>query len=81
MVWATTTVGTRNVGTFIGRSRADGNRARCSRRARGQTSPGAATVADRPYFIAYSRLSSPTGALIGMLYVGVPLDAMRPDQP
>jgi Cache 3/Cache 2 fusion domain len=42
----------------------------------GQTYPGAATVADRPYFAAYSGLSSPTGELIGMLYVGVPLDSV-----
>jgi hypothetical protein len=42
----------------------------------GPTNPGAAAVSDRPYFIAYSGLSSPTGELIGMLYVGVPLDPM-----
>ena len=34
------------------------------------------TVADRPYFTAYSGPHSPTGELIGMLYVGIPLDPM-----
>ena len=42
----------------------------------GQVYTGAATVADRPYFTAYAGLHSPAGDLIGMLYVGLPLDAM-----
>jgi methyl-accepting chemotaxis protein len=36
----------------------------------------AATVADRPYSTVCAGLPSPTGELIGMLYVGIPLDPM-----
>jgi hypothetical protein len=42
----------------------------------GQTYTGEATVADRPYFTAYEGLHSSTGELVGMLYVGMPLDAL-----
>src|SRR5688572_5094372 len=42
----------------------------------GQTHTGEATVADRPYFTAYEGLHSSTGGLVGMLYVGMPLDAL-----
>ncbi|WP_308196141.1 Cache 3/Cache 2 fusion domain-containing protein [Blastococcus sp. KM273129] len=42
----------------------------------GQTYTGAATVAERPYFTAYTGLHDDGGALIGMLYVGLPLDAL-----
>jgi hypothetical protein len=69
--------GKSDVGTFVTRSNANGSPSPVLTPVHaGQTYPGAATVADRPYFAACSRLSSPTGALIGMLYVGVPLDAM-----
>ena len=81
MVRAATTVvtpaGKRNVGTYIARTDGDGtpNPVLAAVHA-GQTYTGAATVADRPYFTAYSGLRSPTGELIGMLYVGIPLDSM-----
>ncbi|SNR60631.1 Cache 3/Cache 2 fusion domain-containing protein [Blastococcus mobilis] len=81
MVRAATTVvtpaGRRNVGTYIARTDADGtaNPVLAAVHA-GQTYTGAATVAERPYFTAYSGLTSATGELIGMLYVGIPLDSM-----
>ena len=69
--------GKRDVGTFITPSNANGSPSPVLAAVHaGQTYTGAATVADRPYFTAYSGLSSSTGALIGMLYVGVPLDPM-----
>ncbi|WP_347058847.1 Cache 3/Cache 2 fusion domain-containing protein [Blastococcus sp. HT6-30] len=42
----------------------------------GDVYTGAATVADRPYFTAYAGLHDEAGVLIGMLYVGLPMDAM-----
>ena len=42
----------------------------------GEIYTGSATVADRPYFTAYAGVHSPGGDLIGMLYVGLPLDEM-----
>jgi methyl-accepting chemotaxis protein len=33
-------------------------------------------VAGSPYFTAYAGLHSSAGQVIGMLYVGLPLDAM-----
>ena len=35
-----------------------------------------ATVAGKPYVTAYAGVQSPTGELIGMLYVGLPIDAL-----
>ena len=81
MVRATTTVlnpaGRRNVGTYIARRNADGtpNPVLAAVLA-GEVYTGAATVADRQYFTAYAGLHDDTGALIGVLYVGLPLDAM-----
>ena len=72
-----TPAGRRNVGTFIARTNPDGtpNPVLAAVHA-GQVYTGAATVADRPYFTAYVGLSSPDGNLIGMLYVGLPIDAL-----
>jgi hypothetical protein len=81
MVRAATTVlnpaGRRNVGTYILRTNADGtpNPVLAAVLA-GNVYTGAATVADRPYFTAYAGLHDETGGLIGMLYVGLPLDTM-----
>ncbi|WP_241038071.1 Cache 3/Cache 2 fusion domain-containing protein [Blastococcus litoris] len=72
-----TPAGKRNVGTYIARTNADGtaNPVLAAVHA-GQTYTGAATVADRPYFTAYAGLRSSAGELIGMLYVGIPLDSL-----
>ncbi|RZU33936.1 Cache 3/Cache 2 fusion domain-containing protein [Blastococcus saxobsidens] len=81
MVRAATTVlnpaGRRNVGTYIARTNADGtpNPVLAAVLA-GEVYTGAATVADRQYFTAYTGLHDDTGALIGVLYVGLPLDTM-----
>ena len=81
MVRAATSVvtpaGRRNIGTYIPRTNPDGgaNPVLAAVHA-GAVYTGAATVADRPYFTAYAGLHSPAGELIGMLYVGLPLDAM-----
>jgi hypothetical protein len=81
MVRAATTVvtpaGRRNIGTYIARTNPDGtaNPVLAAVLA-GNTYTGAATVADRPYFTAYAGVRSSRGELIGMLYVGIPLDAM-----
>ncbi|TFV62085.1 UNVERIFIED_ORG: chemotaxis protein [Bacillus sp. AZ43] len=81
MVRAATTVitpeGRRNVGTYLARTGPDGtpNPVLAAVHA-GETYTGAATVADRPFFTAYAGLRSADGSLIGMLYVGIPLDAM-----
>lgn len=81
MVRAATSVvtpaGRRNIGTYIPRTNPDGtpNPVLAAVHS-GQVYTGAATVADRPYFTAYAGLHSPAGDLIGMLYVGLPLDAM-----
>lgn len=80
MVRAATTVvtpaGRRNIGTYIPRTNPDGtpNPVLATVHA-GQVYTGAATVADRPYFTAYAGLAAPDGSLIGMLYVGLPIDA------
>jgi methyl-accepting chemotaxis protein len=80
MVRVATTVvtpaGRRNVGSYLARVDALGvpNPVLAAVLA-GQTYTGAATVADRPYFTAYAALRSPTGDLIGMVYVGLPLDS------
>ena len=79
MVRAATTVvtpaGRRNIGTYIPRTNPDGtpNPVLAAVHA-GKVYTGAATVADRPYFTAYAGLRSPDGSLIGMLYVGLPID-------
>ncbi|MGY2004842.1 Cache 3/Cache 2 fusion domain-containing protein [Blastococcus sp. SYSU DS1024] len=81
MVRVATTVlnpaGRRNVGTAIARTGPDGrpNPVLAAVLA-GGTYTGAATVADRPYFTAYTGLRDDGGTLIGMLYVGLPLDSM-----
>lgn len=81
MVRAATTVvtpaGRRNIGTYIARTNPDGtaNPVLAAVLA-GNTYTGAATVADRPYFTAYAGVRSSRGELIGMLYVGIPLDAI-----
>ena len=80
MVRAATTVvtpaGKRNIGTYIPRTSPDGtpNPVLAAVHA-GKVYTGAATVADRPYFTAYAGLPAPDGSLIGMLYVGLPIDA------
>ena len=81
MVRAATTVvtpaGKRNVGTYIARTNADGSpNPVLAAVLADRTYTGAAAVAGRPYFTAYAPLHSPAGELIGMLYVGIPLDSM-----
>lgn len=81
MVRAATTVvtpaGRRNIGTVIARTGADGSvNPVLAAVLDGRTYTGPATVADRPYFTAYSGVHAPTGELIGVLYVGLPLDAL-----
>ncbi|TQN35667.1 methyl-accepting chemotaxis protein [Blastococcus colisei] len=81
MVRAATTVvtpaGKRNVGSYIARTSADGTPSPVLAAVHaGETYTGAATVADRPYFTAYAPVHSATGELIGVLYVGIPLDSM-----
>ncbi len=81
MVRAATTVvtaaGRRNIGTYIPRTNADGSaNPVLAAVLAGQTYTGEATVADRQYFTAYEGVYSATGDLIGMLYVGLPLDSM-----
>jgi len=78
MVRVATTVvnpaGRRNIGTYIARTDPDGtaNPVLAAVLA-GQTYTGPATVAGKPYFTAYAGVSSPSGELIGMLYVGLPI--------
>ena len=85
MVRVATTVlnpaGRRNVGTYIARTNSDGTpNAVLEAVLAGRTYTGAATVADRPYFTAYTGLYD--GAeLIGVLYVGLPLDSMPGSTP
>ena len=79
MVRAATTVvtpaGRRNIGTYIPRTNPDGTPNPVLAAVHtGKVYTGAATVADRPYFTAYAGLCSPDGSLIGMLYVGLPID-------
>ncbi|WP_100501795.1 Cache 3/Cache 2 fusion domain-containing protein [Geodermatophilus chilensis] len=81
MVRAATTVvtaqGRRNVGSYIPRRTADGSaNPVLTAVLAGRTYTGEATVADRPYFTAYEGLHSVDGELVGMLYVGLPLDAL-----
>jgi hypothetical protein len=81
MVRAATTVltaqGRRNVGSYIPRRNADGSaNPVLTAVLAGKTYTGEATVADRPYFTAYEGLHSADGELVGMLYVGLPLDAL-----
>lgn len=81
MVRAATTVvtaqGRRNVGSYIPRRAADGSaNPVLAAVLAGRTYTGEATVADRPYFTAYEGLHSADGELVGMLYVGLPLDAL-----
>ena len=81
MVRAATTVvtaqGRRNIGTYIPRRAADGSpNPVLAAVLAGRTYTGEATVADRPYFTAYQGLHSADGELVGMLYVGLPLDAL-----
>jgi len=79
MVRVATTVvtpaGTRNIGTYIARTNPDGtaNPVLAAVLA-GQTYTGPATVAGKPFFTAYTGVHAPTGELIGMLYVGLPVD-------
>ncbi|TYP86611.1 Cache 3/Cache 2 fusion domain-containing protein [Blastococcus xanthinilyticus] len=80
MVRVATTVldpaGRRNVGTYIARTDADGrpNPVLAAVLA-GETFTGEATVAGRPYFTAYTGLHDGP-ELIGVLYVGLPMDSM-----
>lgn len=81
MVRAATTVrtqaGRRNVGTFLARSGPDGSpNPVLTEVLAGGTYTGPAMVAGRPHFTAYTGIHSAEGELIGMLYVGLPLDAM-----
>jgi methyl-accepting chemotaxis protein len=70
-----TAQGRRNVGTAIAPVQPDGtpNPVLAAVLA-GRTYTGPADVAGRPYFTAYAPLSGPDGALVGVLYVGLPLD-------
>jgi methyl-accepting chemotaxis protein len=78
MVRVATTVvtpaGTRNTGTVIARTAADGtaNPVLAAVLA-GRTYTGPATVAGKPFFTAYAGVRSPAGDLVGMLYVGLPI--------
>ena len=81
MVRVATTVrtpaGVRNIGSYLARTGADGSpNAVLAAVHAGQIYTGTATVADRPYFTAYEGVRSGSGELIGMLYVGLPLDEM-----
>ena len=72
-----TAAGRRNVGTFIARTNPDGSpNPVLAAVLAGETYTGAATVAERQYFTAYTGVHSAAGELIGMLYVGLPLDAL-----
>jgi methyl-accepting chemotaxis protein len=79
MVRVATTVvtpaGTRNIGTYIARTNPDGTaNPVLAAVLDGQTYTGPATVAGKPFFTAYTGVHAPTGELIGMLYVGLPVD-------
>jgi len=81
MVRVATTVvnpqGRRNVGTYIARSDVTGApNPVLATVLSGQVFTGPATVAGKPYFTAYAGVHSPTGDLVGMLYVGLPIDAL-----
>lgn len=79
MVRVSTTVrtadGRRNVGSWLAASGADGARHPVLAAVlAGSTYTGPATVAGKPYFTAYAPLRSVDGGLVGMVYVGLPLD-------
>ncbi len=81
MVRAATTVvtaqGRRNVGTYIPLRAADGTaNPILAAVLAGQVYTGEATVADHRYYTAYEALRSASGEVVGMLYVGLPLDTM-----
>ncbi|WP_299954497.1 Cache 3/Cache 2 fusion domain-containing protein [uncultured Modestobacter sp.] len=81
MVRVATTVvnpqGRRNVGTYLARTDVTGSpNPVLATVLGGQMYTGPATVAGKPYFTAYAGVQSPTGELIGMLYVGLPIDAL-----
>jgi Cache 3/Cache 2 fusion domain/Methyl-accepting chemotaxis protein (MCP) signalling domain len=79
MIRAATTVvnpaGRRNIHSYIARTNADGtpNPVLTAIHA-GQVFTGPATVAGRPFFTAYAGVHDPAGALVGVLYVGVPME-------
>ncbi|MCZ2819473.1 Cache 3/Cache 2 fusion domain-containing protein [Modestobacter sp. VKM Ac-2977] len=80
MVRVATTVvnpqGRRNIGTCLSPTGADGSRNPVLAAVLGgQVYTGPATVAGKPYFTAYTGVHSAAGALVGMLYVGLPIDA------
>ncbi|GAA4757233.1 hypothetical protein GCM10023328_46410 [Modestobacter marinus] len=80
MVRVATTVvnpqGRRNIGTALSPTGADGSpNPVLAAVLDGRVYTGPATVAGRPYFTAYAGVRSSAGALIGMLYVGLPIDA------
>ncbi len=71
-----TATGVRNTGTLIARRGPDGaeNPVLAAVLA-GRVYTGPATVAGAPFFTAYAGVHSPsTGELVGMLYVGLPVD-------
>ncbi|MCZ2824325.1 MULTISPECIES: Cache 3/Cache 2 fusion domain-containing protein [unclassified Modestobacter] len=80
MVRVATTVvnsqGRRNIGTALSPTGTDGGRNPVLAAVLGgQVYTGPATVAGKPYFTAYAGVHSPAGALVGMLYVGLPIEA------
>lgn len=80
MVRVATTVvnpqGRRNIGTCLSPTGADGSRNPVLAAVLGgRVYTGPATVAGKPYFTAYAGVQSAAGALIGMIYVGLPIDA------
>jgi len=81
MVRAATTVvnaaGRRNIGTYIAPVNGDGSRNPVLAAVlAGQLYTGPATVAGKPYFTAYAGVHTPDGTLVGMLYVGLPIEAL-----
>jgi ABC-type iron transport system FetAB ATPase subunit len=81
MVRVATTVvtasGRRNVGTYIAPVNGDGTRNPVLAAVlAGHLYTGPATVAGKPYFTAYAGVHTPDGALVGMLYVGLPTEAL-----
>ncbi len=72
-----TATGQRNVGSYIPRLDPAGHENQVLAHVfAGRTYTGPATVAGRPYSTAYTGVHAPGGDLIGMLYVGLPLDEM-----
>jgi ABC-type iron transport system FetAB ATPase subunit len=81
MVRVATTVvtasGRRNVGTYIAPVNGDGTRNPVLAAVlAGHLYTGPATVAGKPYFTAYAGVHTPDGVLVGMLYVGLPTEAL-----